>query len=45
MPMNIDGGCMCGDVLCEDVLFTFNINIEDKVHNESYHKKWSVLLS
>ena len=40
MPMHIDGGCMCGDVLCDDVLFTFDINIDDKAHNDLYHMKW-----
>jgi hypothetical protein len=40
MPMHIDGGCMCGDNFCQDVLFTFNVNIEDSLHNTTYHKKW-----
>ena len=39
MPMHIDGGCMCGDNFCQDVLFTFNVNIEDSLHNTTYHKK------
>ena len=40
MPMYVDGGCMCGETLCKDVLFTFNVNIEDAEHNATYHKKW-----
>ena len=40
MPMFVDGGCMCGDNFCDDVLFTFNLKMENKTHLNNYNSKW-----